>query len=695
MVKGRPSFTRLRRISVGLLNLEGTTIYSSGRLWVDELRATDVARDRGQAQRLAVSGRMSNLFGYNFTYDSRDEDFLQVGETRGTGNRTSNFGVSSNFDLHRFFMGTGIVLPVNFSMSGSRAQPRYTAGDDVVRTGAIAEASESRSDTRSYSASYTRTWSERSNPFLRYTLGGITANFSRTTSENSNPSSVDTSRSASAGVGYTISPRRLLQIPVPGTHFRVWPLPERFYWNYSVSTRSSRTYDRRRDATGSLVLRNTTVGRTASIDFGADTRPFDLLHHQFQARRNLTLPAPLLEGIGFINLGKVVQWNQSFSSRYSANRGTWLRPQLSWNSSYFQNNGPELSPDLSIRAVNNAETFNVAWSLPFDQLGVRPRSAIRDSIKRGPPGWQSWLSNLGALSVDASVTRSSNYTRLTGTPGLSYLVGLSADPGLSANSTGPVRAGFGNAITPRQDWRAGARTRITLGRGASIQTNADLSVGRSVYNNLVNRTRRVQYPTLDVDYGKLPEVIGLKRLFVNPKIRSVFSRNRTTEFANSLTPTNISTSTEWRPLVGLTGDLKNGTRAEFRIQHHGTEAQYRQVGISTSTDEDTDVDLSLSRSYTRGQKVRLLGKASTVKTNITLGLTGAYSRRKSETRQQGFDRPFNPVSEDRLNVNGRGSYGFSTNVTGNAELGFSQTRNKQTDIVRRNIRVELRAQFTF
>jgi hypothetical protein len=198
-----------------------------------------------------------------------------------------------------------------------------------------------------------------------------------------------------------------------------------------------------------------------------------------------------------------------------------------------------------------------------------------------------------------------------------------------------------------------------------------------------------------VDYGTLPEVIGLKRLFVQPKLRSVFSRNRTTVSSNSATPTEISTSTEWRPLIGLTGDMKNGTRAEFRIQHRGTEAQYRQVGNSTTTDANSDVDLSLSRSYSKGQKVNFLGKASTVKTNITLGLTGAYSRRKSQTLQAGQDRPYNPVSEDRLNVNARGSYKFSTNVTGNGELGFSQTRNKQTDIVRRSVRVELRAQFTF
>jgi hypothetical protein len=254
---------------------------------------------------------------------------------------------------------------------------------------------------------------------------------------------------------------------------------------------------------------------------------------------------------------------------------------------------------------------------------------------------------------------------------------------------------FGNAVTQSEDWRFGAQTRLTLARGASVRAIGQLGTRRASSNNVVNRSRRVQFPDLDVDYGNLPAFLGFKKLFVNPKMRSAFNRNRTTQFSNSETPTNISTSREWRPLVSLTGDLRNGARAELRVQHRATEAVYRQVGNSTTTDSNTDIDMSLSRAYTRGQKVTFLGKESTVKTNISLGFTAAYSRRKSETRQAGNDRPFNPVSEDRLNVNARGSYGFSTNVTGNAEVGFSQNRDLQRDIIRRSVRIELRAQFTF
>src|SRR5205814_1527554 len=59
-VKGRPSFTRLRRISFGVINQQDTpgAVIRSGKLLLDELRATDIAKDAGYAERLLVSGRL-------------------------------------------------------------------------------------------------------------------------------------------------------------------------------------------------------------------------------------------------------------------------------------------------------------------------------------------------------------------------------------------------------------------------------------------------------------------------------------------------------------------------------------------------------------------------------------------------------------------------------------------------------------
>ena len=78
-----------------------------------------------------------------------------------------------------------------------------------------------------------------------------------------------------------------------------------------------------------------------------------------------------------------------------------------------------------------------------------------------------------------------------------------------------------------------------------------------------------------------------------------------------------------------------------------------------------------------------------------MGLSAVYSARQGETQTFTNGRSRNPVHNDRLSVNANGSYGFSTNVTGNVVLGFGQERDLNRDIVRRNIRVEVRGAFTF
>jgi hypothetical protein len=709
IIHGRPSFTRLRRVSFGIVNDSvSTRTYRSGQLWFDELRATDVAKDMGRAQRFAINGRMSNLLTYNLAYNGRDENFQSVGDTRGSGTDNNQINFGTTLDLHRFFEATGIVLPLSFNTGISTSQPRFTAGDDIIRTGVLAQASESKSTNRNYSASYSRAWSDRSNPFLRYTLGGITANISRNETFNRSPTTVDTTRGLNAAVNYQIAPRRLLTLPVPMMRARVFPLPERVYWNYAVSTTEVRSYDRLRDSVGTLLLRNSLNGRSGNIEFGADSRPIvfgtdarpiELFRHSFSGTRNLTLRDELREKIGFINLGRVVRWRQSFDTRYSVEGlGPFARPTLSWNAAYAQNNGPELSPDLSVRSIQNNQSYTLTWDLPLDRLNATRAVPDTSGRRRAAPIWRVLLSRLGAVGLDAGLNRNSGYSRVSGTPDFFYLTGFSRDPGIEPDTTGRVRQLFGNVSNLGMDWRTGARTRIGLGLGSAVQTRVEYAVRELSTNAVANKQNRLGFPDLDFDYGKISDAIGLAKFLNNARLRTVYRRSRVSDFSNSETPTAISTSSQWQPLLGLTGDFKNGTRAEFRVERRVTERQTRVLGQSINTDRNTDVNLSLSRAYTRGQKVNFLGKETTVKSSVSLRMTGVYSRRSGETVQivNGERRPPQyPVEEDRLSVSGGGSYGFSDNVTGNVDLGFGQTRDLQRDIIRRNVRVEVRAQFTF
>lgn len=701
VVRGTPSFTRLRRISFGLVN-QSTTSRFTGQLWLDELRATDIAKDVGLANRVLVNGRWANLMDYNVSWNSRDADFLSVGEARGSGSRNTNLNVTTRFEPHRFFEGTGILLPVTFSQNETKSRPRFAAGDDIVRSGALELASETRSVSRTLSTSYSRIWSDRANPFLRYTLGGINANISRSTNDARNPTGISKSTTVNAGVNYSIAPRQLLPVPMPFMKAKFFPLPERFYWNYGVTTTKTDAFTR---TFGSDTLRPSSSqnGRAANLNFGADTRPFDLLSHHIEGQRNLALEGVRLEQIGFINFGRLTSWRQSFSSHLAINPHPFLRPSFNWSSNYAQNNNLQ-SQDLGQRGISNGQELSMNMDLPFDRLtanvGVTPIPATppTDSAKRAAAPrrnrlpWRALLARIGAVNTDWRIGRTSNYSIVSGTASPLYLVGLADNPGFG---NGRVVSDPGNTYANGLDWRANARSTIPLAFGTSIQSRVSYGDITRDNNGVRSRDRDWRFPDFEVQYGRVANLIGITRFLENPQLRTAYARSSAVSYQNSHTlRAGTSRSDDFRPLFSIRGRLRNGTDADLRLERRSTVREVFQTGNSKATDQTTDVSFSLTRSYSQGQKVNFLGKTTTVKTNVSLALTTVYSRQKGGVKVGTEETLANPVDRTKLSVNGTGSYGFSTNVTGDLALGFSHFR-ETNNIYRRSMRVELRGQFRF
>lgn len=233
---------------------------------------------------------------------------------------------------------------------------------------------------------------------------------------------------------------------------------------------------------------------------------------------------------------------------------------------------------------------------------------------------------------------------------------------------------------------------------ASLQFRANISGHTNELNDVVTRSLQSQFPDFELDYGRIANVIQLSRIFNNPRLRTAYTRSQVNDYRdNTNVPSQISTSSSWQPLLSLDGDFKNQTRLGFKVERRITQRENFQFGHTVATDRNTDINLSLNRSYSRGQKVRILLKETTVRTNISLGLTAVYSKRSGETRQVDIpnSKPQFPANTDRLSINGTGSYSFSSNITGNVSLGFGQTRDLEREIVQRNVRLEVRAALTF
>ncbi len=710
IIKGRPSFTRLRRISFGLLNQNpdpggtGGRRYDRGQLWFNELRATEVAKDMGLANRLGVQGRVANLLDYNLTWNQRGAEFLSVGETRGSGNLTQQLAFTSRFDTHRFFEGTGISLPISMVYNDNASRPRFTAGDDVVRTGAQQAQSEQRHISRSLSTSYSRAWGERSNPFLRYTVGGMTANLSRTLTDSRSPQALGRSEIVNGGVSWSIAPRNLLQFPIGVGKTRFFPLPERVYWNYAVNKTTSESFTRATDGSGALLPTNSNSGRAAGLDFGADTRPFDFLSHRIEGRRNLSLNLPDRENdrVGGLNLGLLVSWRQSLNGRLTLNRGAFMRPTMSWNS-FYNENRDVLSSDLGTRSIGNGQNATFSMELPFQTSFSKPSpvAPVRAAGDTTPQPrfrriirWQDAVARLGNISTDLTVNRSSTYSRVRGNANPLYLLGLAENPGFE-DSTRIVRE-FGNNANTGLDWRANGRTRIPMAFNTAIAARVSYGDRTNSQNAVLSRDRDWRFPDFELDYGKLATVIGLTKFLQNPAIRTAYARSHTVNYQNSRDQARrTSVRHDFRPLLSLRGRFKNGTDADFKLERSSTRSEERFPGNSRQTDSNTDVSFTVSRSYSQGQKVTFLGKTSTVRSNINVQLATSVSRRRAGTLLLDTGGELSPIDETRLSVNGSGSYGFSSNVTGNLALGFSENRDQTKGIIRRSVRVELRAQFTF
>jgi hypothetical protein len=364
------------------------------------------------------------------------------------------------------------------------------------------------------------------------------------------------------------------------------------------------------------------------------------------------------------------------------------------------------SPEISTPRPGPADS--IARVLPDtsggrrDTLGVRPGIAAVDTAGRVPPPPRrprfqfdlgSLIAHIGSIGTDASFTQSSSYSRVTGTPDFFYLLGLKPNP--SGYGDGErVSPVAGNTRSASRDLRTGARTRVTLPFGMSLTTRADFQSRANETNGLASRTLTFHYPYIDVEYGTITKIIRLERFLQRPVLKTTLDHNLTHGYApGSSRKTSITESTELRPLLSLSGELKNQTRVDMRIDTRNTTNENRLLGSSTDFDRTVEGKLDLSRQYTQGQKVQFLGKESTVRSSISLGASAVYSRLSRGTIVNG--NQIQPYKESRLSVSGTGSYGFSDNVYGNASIGFSQTRNLVSAIVTRSLRVELRAQFSF
>jgi hypothetical protein len=346
------------------------------------------------------------------------------------------------------------------------------------------------------------------------------------------------------------------------------------------------------------------------------------------------------------------------------------------------------------------------WTLPFEQLvktnisqlqraPIDTSSTPKPRPKARPIRWRDLLARLGSVQTDANIGRSSSYSRLTGMPSLLYSLGFVDNPGLTGARRRTV-ADVSNVTQTGLDWRANARTRVPLAFGSALSLRFSVGDRTGIVNGVATRGSDARFPDVDVEYGRFADVVHLTRFLRSPSLRTSWVHSSSAEYRGSRTiRTGHSTSNDFHPLLSVRGSLRNGSQADLSVNTKSSVREVSQFGTSTTTDNSTDVNFTLSRSYTAGQKIKVLGKTKTVRSSGSLQLATVYSHRTGRTVVAGSRSATRPIDDTRLSVTGTGNYGFSNSVTGSAVLGFSQSNDNTLKSVRRSVRVEVRAQFSF
>ncbi len=135
-VKGNPTLTSVKFLTVGIVNISGQGSIGkpvSGEVWVDELRVVGADNHPGKAYTVSTSLKLADLMNINFNMSQTDPYFHRLSDRFGSRVDTKNWSLSADLDLLKFIPMNmpGSSLRVSYSHTESVGKPLYMPGTDI------------------------------------------------------------------------------------------------------------------------------------------------------------------------------------------------------------------------------------------------------------------------------------------------------------------------------------------------------------------------------------------------------------------------------------------------------------------------------------------------------------------------------------------------------------------------------------
>ncbi len=736
-IKGNPSLTNVRLLIAGVANLDSTHSFT-GEVWMNDLRLSNVKKDKGMAFRARAEFNWAGLFSANAQIEKMDSDFHNVTERYGSQNNSTNYSASGTLQLHKFLPSKwGLSIPVSMNYRSAQSLPKYKPNTDVEVTEDLPEEVLETVRTKSEQKGFTFSLgmnSRSQNFFIKNVLNRLSFNYGESRESGSNPTYSQTkSRAQNSEARWDVqfSPNNYFR-PFKWlgesrwltklTDMRLYYSPTSFNANVRGSRARSVSVSRT-----DLVQRNEVFSITSSV--GGAAKIFESL--QFDISRNFTndlqdiardtLRMMLSNG----QLGYLTDMTQNFKISYNPKIFNWLTHSFSYSTTFGYRFNRQQKDQA--RSAQLGKTFGINGSLDLANFwnsiyrsgsggGSRPGQRPAQAPPKRPPvskpedekaepekkkegsGFSvmtvfgKFFGFFEPFSITFNQRNNNTVYGVTGMPTMKYMLGLSDTVGVPMESatTGSGTSGTLNRPTSTEGNTVHVSSGFSISRNIKVSLNYDYSYSRNASTTVTGQMShsRLVYGDIDMPFPQWTfRVSGLERL---PLIKNYLQSlsldhgysgtfDQTFDEKNRLKSiTKDDRTSKFSPLLGMSLNFKNGMTMSVRYTKGETTSYAKSSGLGGT--KTANSDLQVSGQYRKQSDFRIpipVWPFKNMRLKNTVNLQVTLSSRSNTTwKSRGGDK-WEPTAETtNWSFKPDLQYSFSDRVNGGAFLEVGKNTNR-------------------
>lgn len=728
-VVGKPSLTNVRWLMIGVVNMHRSHSFTGG-VWVNELRISNVQKDRGMAMRARADLKLSDVFSINGEFTKQDADFHTVNERFGQGANSMSGSVNTSISIHKFLpSGWGLVIPVSMSYSRSLSTPKYKPNSDILidpqtMPDSLLETLRNKTEQQGLNISFSKSSKSR-NPFVRFLVDPLSSSMNYTKSKLSDPrTKYSNNNSIQGSLNYNLS--------LSGQYY-IYPFKwlgnggffkkisqSRFYYLPSslVLGLSGNQAGRNHLTREGIKSIDTTAGFTRR--FSTNFKPLSILTFDYSRSYSADmrkknswndLLGSLLSPVDTTSI------DQGFSSSFDPKIFSFLSTSLRFSSNYRWNNNIQMISQGTSRSASIGRTISLNSSFDpsqFIQFFSRKKSSSqntlaprRDVMRKDGSQKQdtvkvknnsfillSFLKQTGSLfkkiqPITINVSQRDDRTDngiVNKEPKINYQFGFPDPSDLGFDYSNLVAS---NRFTLRNDLTVSFQTSIRITSQLNVRLNYDFSnsenlstqkTGSSTKSTYSLKDNIIPFPSWSVSWSGFEKLPLISKYFRTIAFSHNFSGKQTTTWNDSKSKiTQNQTSNDFRPFAQFNLSLKNGMSGN--VQYTKTESFSVSTSYGSGKTKNLSNSLSITAQYSKTGGIRLpFLKSKSLQNTLDFSMSFESSRNvqyQSQNNDTKFDD--NNIVSDTKNwqFKPRLSYRFSNTVSGGTYLEMGKRSDKR------------------